>query len=43
VPDRLEIAGATGQLTLAEGRHFTRDGVLAEFRRGQVVPVDAPR
>jgi hypothetical protein len=43
VPDRLEIAGATGQLTLAEGRHFTRDGVLAEFRRGQIVPVDAPR
>jgi hypothetical protein len=43
VPERLEIAGATGQLTLAEGRHFVRDGVLAEFRRGQVVPADAPR
>jgi len=43
VPERLEIAGATGQLTLAEGRHFARDGVLAEFRRGQVVPADAPR
>jgi hypothetical protein len=43
VPERLEIAGATGQLTLAEGRHFVRDGVLAEFRRGQVVPADATR
>jgi hypothetical protein len=43
VPERLEIAGATGQLTLAEGRHFARDGVLAEFRRGQVVPADANR
>ena len=43
VPERLEIAGATGQLTLAEGRQVARDGVLAVFRRGQVVPADATR
>jgi outer membrane PBP1 activator LpoA protein len=43
VPERLDIAGATGQLALAEGRQVTRDGVLAVFRQGQVVPADAPR
>jgi len=41
VPQRLQIAGATGQLTLAEGRHFVREGTLATFRQGQVVPADA--
>lgn len=43
VPDRLELAGATGRLTLAQSRQVLRDGVLAEFRQGQVVPADAPR
>jgi hypothetical protein len=43
VPERLEIAGATGALTLGEGRQVVRDGVIAVFRNGQVVPADAPR
>ena len=41
VPARLEIAGATGKLTLAAGRHLMREGTLAVFRRGLVVPADA--
>jgi uncharacterized protein len=41
VPERLQIAGATGRLTLAEGRHFLREGTLAVFRNGLVVPADA--
>ena len=40
VPDRLQIAGATGRLTLETGRHFLREGTLATFRQGQVVPAD---
>jgi len=43
VPERLDIAGATGRLTLADGRQVAREGVLAVFRRGQVVPADAAR
>lgn len=43
VPERLEFAGATGRLTLAESRHFTREAVLAVFRDGRVVPADAAR
>ena len=39
--ERLQIAGATGRLTLAEGRHFLREGTLAVFRQGLVVPADA--
>ena len=41
VPERLQIAGATGRLTLEEGRQFLREGTLAVFRNGLVVPVDA--
>jgi uncharacterized protein len=41
VPERLQIAGATGRLTLAEGRYFVREGTLAVFRQGLVVPADA--
>lgn len=43
VPDRFEIEGATGRLTLAGGRHVAREGVLAVFRGGQVVPANAFR
>lgn len=43
VPERLQFRGATGLLTLAEGRQFTREGVLAVIRGGQVVAADAPR
>ncbi len=41
VPDRLHIPGATGQLTLAYGRHFIREGTLAVFRNGLIVPAHA--
>ena len=40
VPRQLQIAGATGRLTLAEGRQFLREGTLAVFRQGLVVPAD---
>ena len=43
VPERLEIAGATGRLSLGEGRVLQREGALATFQRRQVVPLDAPR
>jgi hypothetical protein len=42
-PERLDIDGATGRLTLSGGRHVEREGVLAVFRGGQVVPADAAR
>ena len=41
VPERLSIAGATGTLTLAEGNQIRREGALAVFRGGLVVPADA--
>lgn len=41
VPERLQIAGATGRLTLADGRQFLREGTVAVFRQGLVVPADA--
>lgn len=41
VPQQMQIAGATGRLTLAEGRQFLREGTLAVFRQGLVVPADA--
>ena len=40
VPKELQLAGATGRLTLAEGRQFHREGTLAVFRQGLVVPAD---
>ena len=40
VPDRLEIAGATGRLTLDHGRNFVREGTVAVFRQGVAVPAD---
>lgn len=42
-PDRVDLQGATGRLTLGDSRVFTRSGTLATYRRGQVVPVDGPR
>jgi hypothetical protein len=43
VPERLELPGATGTLTLGEGRVIAREGAFAVFRRGQVVPWDGTR
>lgn len=41
VPERLQLDGATGRLTLGEGRQVVREGTLAVFRNGLVVPADA--
>lgn len=43
VPARFDILGATGRLTLGDNRHIVREGTLAIFRRGQVVPLDGAR
>jgi outer membrane PBP1 activator LpoA protein len=43
VPERLEMQGATGRLSLGNSRHLLREGTLAVFRNGLVVPLDAPR
>jgi outer membrane PBP1 activator LpoA protein len=42
-PEKFEFEGATGRVTLAEGRQFVRDGRLAVFRTGQLVPLDGAR
>lgn len=43
VPERLDVPGATGRLTLSEGRAIERSGAFATMRRGQVVPADGAR
>lgn len=44
VPHELDFDGATGKvLLLSQGRAMVREGTLAQFRRGHVVPADAPR
>ena len=43
LPDKLDLAGATGRLALGDGRLIQRSGALATFRRGQVVPLDGTR
>ncbi|MFO1316406.1 MAG: penicillin-binding protein activator [Burkholderiales bacterium] len=42
-PEHFTLDGATGQVTLVDGRQFAREGRLAVFRTGQLVPLDAPR
>ncbi len=42
-PAQFSLEGATGQVTLAEGRQFQREGVIGVFRAGQLAPLDAPR
>jgi outer membrane PBP1 activator LpoA protein len=37
-PEKLAFDGATGHLTLEGGRQFARDGVLLQFRAGEIVP-----
>lgn len=43
VPERLEHDGATGRLVLGDLRQFQREGTLATFRNGRVVPLDGGR
>ncbi|MFO1323043.1 MAG: penicillin-binding protein activator [Burkholderiales bacterium] len=42
-PERFTLDGATGHVTLVEGRQFAREGRFAVFRAGQLTPVDGPR
>ncbi len=42
-PERMSFEGATGQVTLGEGRQFQREGVFAVFRAGQLAPLDGAR
>ncbi len=42
-PENFVLEGATGHVTLAEGRQFVREGRLAVYRAGQLVPLDGPR
>jgi len=39
-PEQFVLEGATGHVTLAEGRQFVREGRLAIYRAGQLVPLD---
>lgn len=42
-PDRLSFDGATGRVELSDARQIAREGSLATFRAGAIVPLDAPR
>ena len=39
-PERLMFEGATGRVTLVDGRQFAREGRFAAFRSGQLAPLD---
>jgi outer membrane PBP1 activator LpoA protein len=41
VPESFALEGATGRLTLTEGRQVAREGRLGVFRGGRLVPLDA--
>jgi len=41
--ERTTFEGATGQVTLIEGRQFQREGVFAVLRAGQLAPLDGAR
>ena len=41
VPAELELDGATGHLTLKDSRQVIREGELAVFRSGHLVPLQA--
>ena len=42
-PEQFVLEGATGRVTLVEGRQFLREGRLAVYRAGQLVPLDGGR
>jgi len=41
-PPRFELEGATGHVSLVPGRQFLREGSMAVYRDGQLVPEPAP-
>ena len=42
-PDRLSFDGATGHVELSDARQIAREGRLATFRAGAIVPLDGGR
>ena len=40
-PDRFELDGATGHITLVDGRQFAREGRFGVYRDGRLIPLDA--
>lgn len=42
-PTRFELDGATGHVVLDDHRQFVREGTVAVFRDGQLVPLDGSR
>jgi outer membrane PBP1 activator LpoA protein len=42
-PEQFVLEGATGHVTLAEGRQFVREGRLSVYRAGQLAPLDGGR
>jgi outer membrane PBP1 activator LpoA protein len=42
-PDRLSFDGATGRVELSDARQIAREGRLATFRGGTIVPLDGAR
>lgn len=40
VPERIDLNGATGRLTLTEGRQIAREGRLGVIRGGRLVPLE---
>ena len=41
-PERFDMDGATGHVSLAPGRQFLREGKLAVYRNGELVPESTP-
>ena len=39
-PEQFELDGATGHISLAPGHQFIREGKLAVYRNGELVPLD---
>jgi hypothetical protein len=42
-PERFELDGATGRVTLVDGRQFAREGRFGVYRDGRLVPLDFAR
>ncbi|MCC7325945.1 MAG: penicillin-binding protein activator [Burkholderiales bacterium] len=42
-PEHFKLEGASGTITLVDGRHFVREGTIVVFREGRLTPLDVPR
>ena len=41
-PERFDIDGATGHISLRPGHEFQREGMLGVYRNGALVPFESP-